>query len=83
MLLMASERGLQGYPRSGAGLESTYGFNARGLAGFGGTGVVWVPNGNAPEYIRKHPALQGVDLSKAGNPERRFLSPSRCSECRC
>jgi quinoprotein glucose dehydrogenase len=28
-----------------------------------------VPNGNAPEYIRKHPALQGVDLSKAGNPE--------------
>ncbi|HEY1241718.1 MAG TPA: PQQ-binding-like beta-propeller repeat protein [Bryobacteraceae bacterium] len=31
---------------------------------------VWmVPNGNAPEYIRKHPALQGVDLSKAGNPE--------------
>jgi quinoprotein glucose dehydrogenase len=31
---------------------------------------VWmVPNGNAPEYIRKHPALKGVDLSKVGNPE--------------
>jgi quinoprotein glucose dehydrogenase len=29
-----------------------------------------VPNGQAPEYVRNHPALQGVDLSKAGNPER-------------
>jgi quinoprotein glucose dehydrogenase len=31
---------------------------------------VWmVPNGAAPEYVRQHPALKGVDLSKAGNPE--------------
>ncbi len=32
---------------------------------------VWmVPNGQAPEYIRNNPALKGIDLSKAGNPER-------------
>jgi quinoprotein glucose dehydrogenase len=32
---------------------------------------VWmVPNGQAPEYVRNHPALAGVDLSGAGNPER-------------
>jgi quinoprotein glucose dehydrogenase len=32
---------------------------------------VWmVPNGQAPEYVRNHPALAGVDLSSAGNPER-------------
>jgi quinoprotein glucose dehydrogenase len=32
---------------------------------------VWmVPNGQAPEYVRKHPALAGIDLSGAGNPER-------------
>jgi quinoprotein glucose dehydrogenase len=31
---------------------------------------VWmVPNGAAPEYIRNHPALKGVDVSRAGNPE--------------
>jgi quinoprotein glucose dehydrogenase len=29
-----------------------------------------VPNGQAPEYVRKHPALAGIDLSGAGNPER-------------
>jgi quinoprotein glucose dehydrogenase len=28
-----------------------------------------VPNGAAPEAVRNHPALKGVDLSKAGNPE--------------
>jgi quinoprotein glucose dehydrogenase len=32
---------------------------------------VWmVPNGQAPEYVRNHPALKGIDLSGAGNPER-------------
>lgn len=32
---------------------------------------VWVvPNGEAPEYVRKNPALAGIDLSGAGNPER-------------
>jgi quinoprotein glucose dehydrogenase len=32
---------------------------------------VWmVPNGQAPEYVRKHPALAGINLSGAGNPER-------------
>jgi len=29
-----------------------------------------VPNGQAPEYVRKHPMLAGVDLTGAGNPER-------------
>jgi quinoprotein glucose dehydrogenase len=29
-----------------------------------------VPNGQAPEYVRKHPMLAGIDLSGAGNPER-------------
>jgi quinoprotein glucose dehydrogenase len=32
---------------------------------------VWmVPNGQAPEYVRNHAALGGIDLSGAGNPER-------------
>ena len=32
---------------------------------------VWmVPNGRATAYVREHPALDGVDLSGAGNPER-------------
>jgi quinoprotein glucose dehydrogenase len=29
-----------------------------------------VPNGQAPDYVRNHPALAGIDLSRAGNPER-------------
>ena len=29
-----------------------------------------VPNGQAPDYVRNHPALTGIDLSGAGNPER-------------
>jgi quinoprotein glucose dehydrogenase len=29
-----------------------------------------VPNGQAPEYVRKSPVLDGIDLSGAGNPER-------------
>jgi quinoprotein glucose dehydrogenase len=29
-----------------------------------------VPNGQAPEYVRKSPVLTGIDLSGAGNPER-------------
>ena len=32
---------------------------------------VWmVPNGKAPDYVLNHPALAGIDLSGAGNPER-------------
>jgi quinoprotein glucose dehydrogenase len=39
---------------------------------------VWmVPNGIAPEYVREHEALQGVDLSSAGNPERAPLLVTR------
>ena len=28
-----------------------------------------VPNGSTPEFVKKHPALKGVDLSQTGNPE--------------
>jgi quinoprotein glucose dehydrogenase len=32
---------------------------------------VWMqPNGEAPDYVRNHPALKGIDLSKTGRPER-------------
>ena len=32
---------------------------------------VWmVPNGQAPDYVKNHPALAGINLSEAGNPER-------------
>jgi quinoprotein glucose dehydrogenase len=29
-----------------------------------------VPNGQPPDYVKNHPALAGIDLSGAGNPER-------------
>ena len=29
-----------------------------------------VANGDAPDYVKKNPALKGIDLSKAGKPER-------------
>lgn len=39
---------------------------------------VWMkPNGPAPEYVLKHPALKGVDLSNAGRPERAMLLVTR------
>jgi quinoprotein glucose dehydrogenase len=28
-----------------------------------------VPNGSTPEFVKKHPALKGVDVSQTGNPE--------------
>ena len=32
---------------------------------------VWtIANGSAPDVVRAHPALKGIDLSKAGKPER-------------
>jgi len=31
---------------------------------------VWmIPNGSTPEFVKRHPALAGVDLSRTGNPE--------------
>lgn len=27
------------------------------------------PNGSTPEFIKRHPALKGIDLGKTGNPE--------------
>jgi quinoprotein glucose dehydrogenase len=29
-----------------------------------------IPNGDAPEAVKNHPALRGIDLSRAGKPER-------------
>ena len=29
-----------------------------------------IPNGTAPDYVKNHPALKGVDLSNTGKPER-------------
>lgn len=29
-----------------------------------------VPNGEAPDYVKEHPLLKGIDLSKAGRPSR-------------
>ncbi len=35
---------------------------------------VWmIPNDVAPDYVKNHPALKGVDLSGVGNPERSTL----------
>jgi len=32
---------------------------------------VWmIANGDAPEAVKNHPALKGIDLSAAGKPER-------------
>jgi quinoprotein glucose dehydrogenase len=28
-----------------------------------------VPNGSTPEFVKRHPALKGVDVSHTGNPE--------------
>ena len=33
----------------------------------------WVPNGDAPDFIKNHPALKGVDLSRVGNPDQATL----------
>lgn len=33
----------------------------------------WVPNGNAAEHIKNHPALKGVDLSRVGHPDQAML----------
>ncbi len=32
-----------------------------------------VPNGEAPDYVKEHPAMKGIDLSKAGRPSRALL----------
>ena len=33
--------------------------------------ILWtVPNGEAPDWVKKHPALRGVSVSKTGRPER-------------
>ena len=33
--------------------------------------IAWqVPNGDAPEYVKNHPALEGIDVGKTGRPDR-------------
>ena len=33
--------------------------------------IAWqVPNGDAPEYVRNHPALEGIELGMTGRPDR-------------
>jgi len=35
---------------------------------------LWMaPNGDAPDYVKNHPAMKGIDLSKAGKPSRALL----------
>ena len=35
---------------------------------------VWmIANGEAPDYIKNHPAMKGIDLSNAGRPSRALL----------
>jgi quinoprotein glucose dehydrogenase len=36
--------------------------------------TLWaVPNGDPPDYLKDHPALKGVDISKVGNPDQAML----------
>ena len=33
--------------------------------------IAWqVPNGDAPDYVRNHPALEGIDVGRTGRPDR-------------
>ncbi len=33
--------------------------------------IAWqVPNGDAPDYVKNHPALEGVDVGRTGRPDR-------------
>ena len=36
-----------------------------------------IPNGHPPDYVVHHPAMRGVDLSKAGRPSRSLLMVTR------
>ena len=36
-----------------------------------------IPNGSAPDYVKNHPAMKGIDLSKAGRPSRSPLIVTR------
>ncbi len=36
--------------------------------------ILWqVPNGEAPDYVRDHPALEGVEIGRTGRPDRSGL----------
>ncbi|MDE2794216.1 MAG: pyrroloquinoline quinone-dependent dehydrogenase [Gemmatimonadota bacterium] len=40
--------------------------------------IAWqVPNGDAPEYVKEHPALEGIDVGRTGRPDRGGLLVTR------
>ncbi len=40
--------------------------------------IAWqIPNGEAPEYVREHPALEGVQVGRTGRPDRGGLLATR------
>ena len=40
--------------------------------------IAWqVPNGDAPAYVKEHPALEGIDVGRTGRPDRGGLLVTR------
>ena len=40
--------------------------------------IAWqVPNGDAPDYVKDHPALEGIDVGRTGRPDRGGLLVTR------
>ena len=40
--------------------------------------IAWqVPNGDAPEYVKEHPALEGIEVGRWGRPDRGGLLATR------
>ena len=40
--------------------------------------IAWqVPNGDAPDYVKNHPALEGIDVGRTGRPDRGGLLVTR------
>ena len=40
--------------------------------------IAWqVPNGDAPDYVKEHPALAGIDVGRTGRPDRGGLLVTR------
>jgi len=40
--------------------------------------IAWqVPNGDAPDYVKEHPALEGIDVGRTGRPDRGGLLVTR------
>ncbi len=40
--------------------------------------IAWqVPNGDAPDYVKEHPALEGIDVGRTGRPDRGSILVTR------